>query len=85
MFFMFSYHLSGCTMRNYVFTLISTLWLVTGCSNTPATNSAWSNYDYRFPVPLGTGLPDTGYGQDNDDNYTQPQGYGCMGDTGQVC
>ena len=71
-------------MNKHFFALMTALFLVSGCTNTTASNSAWSTYDYKFPVPSGTGLPDSGY-QNNDDNYTQPTGYGCMGDVGQVC
>jgi hypothetical protein len=78
----------GSVMTYKLPTMLAVLLLLTGCSTTNVSNSAWSTYDYRFPVPAGTGLPDSGYSggyQDNDDNYTQPAGYGCMGDTGQVC
>jgi hypothetical protein len=73
-------------MHNKHLILLCTALLMAGCSGSGTNDSTWSNVDYRHPVPTeGDASIYNDQYQDNDDNYTPPQSYGCTMDFGQVC
>ena len=68
--------------------IIATAATLAACTSSVGgrRGSVWDTYDYRHPVPGGVGLPNNGgYYSDNDSSYTNPDEFGCLPDSLDMC